>query len=95
MNKFSHPIIIIGMHRSGTSLITKTLRDLGLFIGLNYSNIHSSSNFSITGTRFDNNKSVINVDVDIDLDINIHFVEVPMSIYIKPFQFKHISPYVE
>jgi len=28
------PIIIIGMHRSGTTMITKILRELGLFVGI-------------------------------------------------------------
>ena len=27
------PVIIMGMHRSGTSMITKVLKDLGLFMG--------------------------------------------------------------
>lgn len=27
------PVLVIGMHRSGTSLVTRLLRDLGLFIG--------------------------------------------------------------
>ena len=29
----NYPIIIIGMHRSGTSLITQLLEELGLFVG--------------------------------------------------------------
>jgi len=33
MNYFFQPIIIIGMHRSGTSMITKILREMGLFVG--------------------------------------------------------------
>lgn len=33
MRHISSPVIIIGMHRSGTSLITSILKDLGLFIG--------------------------------------------------------------
>ncbi len=36
------PIIIIGMHRSGTSLLTKTLAQCGLFIGNDISNHHES-----------------------------------------------------
>lgn len=32
-NQGRSPIIIIGMHRSGTSMITNMLRELGLFIG--------------------------------------------------------------
>lgn len=27
------PIIIVGMHRSGTTMITKMLENLGLFVG--------------------------------------------------------------
>ena len=27
------PIIILGMHRSGTTMITKMLENLGLFVG--------------------------------------------------------------
>jgi hypothetical protein len=34
MNEISHfPIIIIGMHRSGTSMITRMLEEMGLFMG--------------------------------------------------------------
>src|SRR5262249_37801388 len=29
------PVIIVGMHRSGTSMITGILQDLGLFVGYN------------------------------------------------------------
>lgn len=36
------PIIILGMHRSGTSLIAELLKDLGLFIG-NDLNVHFES----------------------------------------------------
>ena len=32
-NKYHPPVIILGMHRSGTSMITKMLSQLGLFIG--------------------------------------------------------------
>jgi hypothetical protein len=32
-NSFCYPIIIIGMHRSGTSMITRMLENLGLFVG--------------------------------------------------------------
>jgi len=32
-NSVRHPIIIIGMHRSGTNMITRMLEDLGLFVG--------------------------------------------------------------
>jgi hypothetical protein len=38
------PIIIIGMHRSGTSMMTGMLRQLGLFIGANKDN-NDESNF--------------------------------------------------
>ena len=37
MTKSKQPFIIIGMHRSGTSMITKMLRDLGLFVGWDFS----------------------------------------------------------
>lgn len=33
MKKYRDPIIIIGMHRSGTSMLTRKLEDLGLFLG--------------------------------------------------------------
>ena len=33
LDKASYPIIIIGMHRSGTTMIASMLRELGLFIG--------------------------------------------------------------
>lgn len=36
------PIIVIGMHRSGTSLLTKTLADLGLFVGEDLQAEHES-----------------------------------------------------
>jgi hypothetical protein len=38
------PVIIIGMHRSGTSMMTGLLEDLGLFIGANKDN-NDESNF--------------------------------------------------
>ncbi|MBK1699671.1 sulfotransferase family protein [Thiococcus pfennigii] len=31
----SSPVIVIGMHRSGTSLLTRALEELGLFMGVN------------------------------------------------------------
>lgn len=33
LDSHGYPVIIIGMHRSGTTMITKFLMDLGLFIG--------------------------------------------------------------
>ena len=33
MKKCNQPIIIIGMHRSGTSMITRFIEDSGVFIG--------------------------------------------------------------
>ena len=33
MAKWEQPVIIIGMHRSGTTMITDMLRRLGLFVG--------------------------------------------------------------
>ena len=35
MSQATQPVIIIGMHRSGTTMLVKMLRDLGLFIGWN------------------------------------------------------------
>lgn len=32
-NKRVEPVIIVGMHRSGTSIVTRMLKELGLFIG--------------------------------------------------------------
>lgn len=37
MNKVVAPVIIIGMHRSGTSMLTRMLSELGLFVGWDYS----------------------------------------------------------
>jgi len=34
MNKFKGPLIIIGMHRSGTSMLSRVLEDLGIFMGI-------------------------------------------------------------
>ncbi len=68
---------------------------LGFFIGLNYSKIHSTSMFTTIGTRFDENNSIILANVDIDLGISFHLVEVPLSLYIQPVQFKHLKPYIE
>lgn len=36
MKNAVQPIILIGSHRSGTTMVTKILRDLGLFIGWDY-----------------------------------------------------------
>jgi len=33
MNPTQSPLIVIGMHRSGTSLVTRLLEDMGLFVG--------------------------------------------------------------
>lgn len=33
MNAVQSPVIVIGMHRSGTSLVTRLLEDMGLFVG--------------------------------------------------------------
>lgn len=38
----SPPVIIIGMHRSGTSLVTRVLEDLGLFVGRRLQADHES-----------------------------------------------------
>lgn len=41
----SHPIIILGMHRSGTSLVTRVLEDLGLFVGSRVQGDHEATFF--------------------------------------------------
>jgi len=41
-----HPIIIIGMHRSGTSLIAKMLSEIGIFMGRNLDGNHEPSFFT-------------------------------------------------
>ena len=41
---FNNPIIIIGMHRSGTSLITQILKRVGVFVGAELNN-HEESTF--------------------------------------------------
>lgn len=38
-----YPLIIVGMHRSGTSLVSRKLRDAGVFMGANLSGGHSES----------------------------------------------------
>lgn len=41
-NKKKQPIIVLGMHRSGTSLISEILNDIGVFMG-NDLNVHNES----------------------------------------------------
>jgi len=40
-----NPVMIIGMHRSGTSMITRLLEDLGLYVGWKKEDNHESSMF--------------------------------------------------
>lgn len=51
------PIIIIGMHRSGTTMITELLDQLGLFVGAKLDNNHESLFF------FDLNKWIFDVGI--------------------------------
>ncbi len=39
----AQPIIVVGMHRSGTSLLTRLLQDMGVFIGADCGGKHSES----------------------------------------------------
>jgi hypothetical protein len=41
------PVLILGMHRSGTSLLTRALKDAGLFLGLDIEDATHESNFYI------------------------------------------------
>lgn len=45
MNKVDQPVVIIGMHRSGTSMITRMLKDLGLFVGWDLQVNHEATFF--------------------------------------------------
>ena len=51
------PIIIIGMHRSGTTMITEFLDQLGLFVGAKLDPNHESLFF------FDLNKWIFDVGI--------------------------------
>ena len=41
------PIVIIGMHRSGTSIVTRMLEQLGLFVGKKKDMNHEALFFSV------------------------------------------------
>jgi hypothetical protein len=45
INTFPDPIIVCGMHRSGTSLISKILSEMGVFMGSDVEVNHESLNF--------------------------------------------------
>lgn len=45
ISEYNSPVIIIGMHRSGTSLITNILNKMGLYIGNNLNNNYESKFF--------------------------------------------------
>lgn len=45
MNETMAPIIIIGMHRSGTSMLTRMLEELGLFVGKKKQRNHEAKFF--------------------------------------------------
>ena len=44
-NKYRPPVIILGMHRSGTTLIVRLLRDLGFFAGERLTTLEESNFF--------------------------------------------------
>ena len=48
---FRNPIIIIGMHRSGTSLIARTLKLIGIFMGAELNN-HEESTFFLNLNQY-------------------------------------------
>ena len=78
MNK-SSPIIIAGMHRSGTSMVTNILQKLGLTIGSKLDSNHESIFFqriniwmmSLLGSSWDSPKSFENIDKDVKENIII------------------------
>lgn len=49
------PIIIMGMHRSGTSMITRMLQELGLFIGWDVNDEHEATFF------LNRNEKILNI----------------------------------
>ena len=69
MNKNS-PIIIAGMHRSGTSMVTNILKKLGLTIGSKLDSNHESIFFqriniwmmSLLGSSWDSPKKFENIN---------------------------------
>ena len=75
-NKFS-PIVIAGMHRSGTSMVTRLLSDKGFTVGNKLDSNHESLFFqrinvwmmSLLGSSWDNPMSFNEIDLDIKDDI--------------------------
>ncbi len=47
----SAPFILIGMHRSGTSLVAEILRDAGIFMGADCSKTHTESRFFLNANH--------------------------------------------
>ncbi len=47
----SFPIILIGMHRSGTSLLAEVLQDAGIWMGADHSKRHTESRFFMKANR--------------------------------------------
>jgi hypothetical protein len=66
MNAKKDPVIIIGMHRSGTSLISRLLQELGLFVGWDNTNeseakfflARNEKLFQVSGGSWDNPKPI-------------------------------------
>ena len=72
MKNNHYPIIITGMHRSGTTLLSKILEKNGVFIG-RYKEINNESKFflrinrwmfTMLGASWDNPKSFDNISND-------------------------------
>ena len=77
--KKNTPIIIAGMHRSGTSMVTNILQKLGLTIGSKLDSNHESIFFqriniwmmSLLGSSWDSPKNFGNIDRDVKENIII------------------------
>ncbi|WP_417465738.1 sulfotransferase [Kordiimonas sp.] len=50
--RVSNPIIILGVHRSGTSLLTRMLERLGVFVGKDLEQNHESMTMMAINTKF-------------------------------------------
>ena len=77
MSKSAPPILLSGMHRSGTSMVTKVLKDFGLKIGRKLDANNESLFFqriniwmmSLMGSSWDNPQSFKNINDEIKDDI--------------------------
>lgn len=55
--KVSNPIIVLGVHRSGTSLLTRMLEQLGVFVGRDLEQNHESMTMMAINTKFLDSKN--------------------------------------